>query len=129
MSVLSVDTPTRQRNGALHGGLVLAAVLAALDVITGILSFAGSFFAPPEIGAAMIVVGVATLVLVPYAWNGRRTPALVAVALRLLSSAAGLPAFFVPDVPTGGIVAAAVGILAAVLCAWLVALGLRKSRK
>jgi len=123
-----LDAPVAQRTGVLRRGLILAIVLAALDVVTGILAVFGSFFAPPEVGILIIALGVATLVVVPYAWNGRRSPALIAIVVRLLSAATALPAFFVPDVPAAGIVAAAVGILISVLCAYLIASGLRRER-
>jgi len=127
-STQHLDSPVAQRTRVLRRGLILAIVLAALDVVTGILAVFGSFFAPPEVGIVIIALGVATLVVVPYAWNGRRTPALIAIVVRLLSAATGLPAFFVPDVPAAGIVAAAVGILISVLCAYLIASGLRRER-
>lgn len=129
MSTLSIGAPLR-RIGILRGGLVLACVLAALDIATGVMALFGGFFAPPEVGIVMIVLGVATLVLVPLSWSGRhRWPAWTSVALRLLSSAAGLPAFFVAGAPTAGIVLASVGVLLAVLCAILVAYGFGGTRR
>jgi len=121
-----LHAPVTQRIRVLRRGLILAIILAALDVVTGILAVFGSFFAPPEVGILIIALGVLTLVVVPYAWNGRRTPALIAIVVRLLSAATGLPAFFVPDVPAAGVVAAAAGILISVLCAYLIASGLRR---
>lgn len=130
MSALPLDTPVHRRIGILRSGLVLAGVLAALDIVTGVMALFGGFFAPPEIGIVMIVLGVATLALVPLSWSGRRrSPAWIAVTLRLLSSAAGLPAFFVAGAPTSGILLAAVGILLAVLCAVLVAYGFGGNRR
>ncbi|CAN5590547.1 hypothetical protein [Microbacterium sp.] len=129
MSTLSVSTGTREHRGVLRAGLSLAALLALGDVVAGVAAVFGGFFAPPEVGAAMIVLGIGTLVLVPFSWaGGRRWPAWTAVALRLLSSATGLPAFFIPDAPASAIVVAAAGILLAVAVAVLVALGFAERR-
>lgn len=121
-------TPTRGRTVVLRIGLGLAAVIGALDVITGVQSIAGSFFAPPVIGIVMVGLGVLTLVMVPMAWGGRRRPAWAAVAARVLSAATALPAFFAPDVPAAGVVAASAGILLAAAVAGLVAFGLAGRR-
>lgn len=130
MSAFPLQASEHRRVSILHGGLVLTGALAAVDIVAGVLALFGGFFAPPEIGIVMIALGVATLVLAPFSWNGRRrSPAWIAVALRLLSSAAGVPAFFVAGAPAAGIISAAAGILLAVLCAVLVASGLGGSRR
>ncbi|MEW1979773.1 hypothetical protein AB0333_02430 [Citricoccus sp. NPDC079358] len=129
MSTLSIVSPL-PRIGVLRSGLVLASVLGALDIATGVMALFGGFFAPPEVGIVMIVLGVATVALMPFSWSGgHRWPAWTAVALRLLSSTAGLPAFFVVGAPVAGVVLAAVGILLAVLCAALVAYGFGGTRR
>jgi hypothetical protein len=129
MSTLSESTGAREHRGVLRAGLTLAALLGLGDLVAGIAAVSGGFFAPPEVGAAMIVLGIGTLALVPFSWAAsRRWPAWTAVALRLLSSATGLPAFFIPDVPAPAIVVAAAGILLAVAVAVLVALGFSERR-
>lgn len=124
----TAPAPPRGRMMLLRVGLGLAAVLGVLDVITGVQALAGAFFAPPEVGIAMIVLGTITLAAVPIAWTGRRWPAWVAVAARVLSAMTALPAFFVPDVPAAGVVAASIGILLTAAVALLVAFGLAGRR-
>lgn len=120
--------PPRHRVRLLRVGLVLAGLLGVGDVITGVQAVAGAFFAPPAVGIGMIVLGVLTVALVPVAWNGRRWPAWVAVAARVLSAVTALPAFFVPDVPAAGVIAASVGLLLSATVAVLVAFGLAGRR-
>ncbi len=124
----TVQAPPRGRTMLLRTGLGLAAALGVLDVITGVQAVAGVFFAPPEMGIAMIALGLITVVLVPMAWTGRRWPARAAVAARVLSAMTALPSFFVPGVPAAGTVAASVGILLAAAVALLVAFGMAGSR-
>ena len=117
-------TPHRGRTRSLRAGLILAALLGVGDVVTGVQAVTGEFFAPPEVGIGMIVLGVITVALVPVAWTGRRWAAWVAVAARVLSAMTALPAFFVPDVPAAGVIAASAGLLLTATVAVLVAFGL-----
>ena len=128
MTSTAAVSPPRNRVGLLRVGLGLAAVLGVLDVVTGVQAVSGEFFAPPAVGIGMIVLGLLTVAMVPMAWNGRRWPAWVAVAARVLSAMTALPAFFVPDVPAAGVVAASAGILVTGVVALLIALGLAGRR-
>lgn len=135
MTASSTDTdtdtaaaPPRSRVLLLRAGLILAALLGVGDVITGAQALAGKFFAPPAVGIGMIVLGVVTVALVPVAWQGRRWAAWVAVAARVLSAMTALPAFFVPDVPAAGVIAASIGLLLSAAVAVLVAFGLAGRR-
>lgn len=130
MSTIPLSTPVRRRTGTLRTGLVLGALLGVLDIVAGTLALTGGFFAPPDVGAVMIALGAATVALVPFAWSGRRRwAAWIVAASRLLSSAAGVPAFLVPGVPVSAIVSAAAGILVAVVVAVLIAFGVAGARR
>lgn len=126
MTTRTMAPRTRSRAALLRTGLVLAAVLGALDAITGVIAIAGSFFAPPAVGIAMLVLGIGTIALVPPAWMGRRWASWTIVAMRLLSACTALPAFFVPGVPVEAVLSAAVGIGIAVAVVVVILAGLAR---
>ncbi|CAN5314216.1 hypothetical protein BH10ACT7_BH10ACT7_14110 [soil metagenome] len=107
-------------------GLVIAGLLAVGDIVTGIQAFSGAEQALPlPVGVFVLVAGVTTLVLLPFAWIGRRWAVIVLVVVRGLSALTALPAFFVPGVPSFAIIAAAVGILVTAVAIVLVLVGLK----
>jgi len=75
------------------------------------------------IGAGL---GLISIVLVILAWPGRMAAAITLIVLRLLSALTAVPAFLVPDVPTGAKIAAGLGISLTVVGAALVLAGLRR---
>ncbi len=87
-------------------GLVLAGVLAAGDIVTSVPQFADD----PVIPAAVVLAGIITLAAVPFAWRGAARARLAVVVTRVLSALSAVPAFVVPDVPSGWIAAAVAGI-------------------
>jgi hypothetical protein len=109
-------------------GLILAAVLAAGDLITALSQFASSDAFGVAISAGILVAAIATLALVPLSWGGRRWSSITIVVLRLVSAVTALPAFFFPGVPTTFVVLAAVGLVLAVASAVLVLIGMRSRR-
>lgn len=113
----------RGRAAALRTGLVLAGVLGVLDIGAGVVQFSGAGLFPAAIAILIIALGIATVVLVPFAWRGRRAAAWTVAVLRLVSAMTGLPAFFVPGVPLPAIIAASTGIVLAVAVAVLIAVG------
>jgi hypothetical protein len=127
MSTPSVST-RRPRVGVLRTGLILAGLLGALDIAGGIMQLGGADLLPTAVAVLMIAFGVATLVLVPFAWRGSAWAGWTIVGVRILSAMTGLPAFFVPGVPAGAVVAASTGLLLAVMVATLIALGMESRR-
>ncbi len=96
-------------------GIVIAAVLALVDIVGGAVQLAPGSLPPPEVAVVAIVLGVGTAVLVPIAWRGSRWSIWLMVALRALSALTAVPAFFVPDVPTAAVLAAAATVLITVV--------------
>jgi hypothetical protein len=127
MSTPSVST-RRPRVGVLRTGLILAGLLGVLDIAGGIMQLGGGDVLPTAVAVLMIASGVATLVLVPFAWRGSAWAGWTIVGVRILSAMTGLPAFFVPGVPAGAVVAASTGLLLAVMVATLIALGMESRR-
>ena len=127
MSTPSVST-RRPRVGVLRTGLILAGLLGALDIAGGIMQLGGGDVLPTAVAVLTIAFGVAPLVLVPFAWRGSARAGWTIVAVRILSAMTGLPAFFVPGVPAGAVVAASTGLLLAAMVATLVALGTESRR-
>jgi hypothetical protein len=71
-------------------------------------------------------VGLIGIILVILAWPGRTPAAIALVVVRLLSALTAVPAFLVPGVPTGAMIAAGVSIGLTVVGAALVLAGLRR---
>jgi|GEM_PF-3255495 len=123
---ITTTTPTGSRSGLLRGGLVLATALAALDLAGGIATMANSDAFGLAVAVGMIALAVVTLVLVVLAWRGSRRAAAGAAVARVVASLAGIPAFLLPEAPAFLVVLAAAGIVLALVCAALVAAGLRR---
>ncbi|QEW03487.1 hypothetical protein [Microbacterium lushaniae] len=98
-----------------RAGIVIAAVLALVDIVGGVAQLAPGSLLPPEVAVVAIVLGVGTAVLVPIAWRGSRWSIWLMAALRALSALTAVPAFFVPDVPTAAVLAAAVTVVVTVV--------------
>lgn len=117
-------TTAPSRLGLLRCGLVLAALLSALDLAGGIATLANSDAVGVVVAGAMIALALLSLVLAALAWRGHRGAAVGVAVTRPVASLAGLPAFFAPDVPSFLVVLAAAGIVLAATCAALVLAGL-----
>jgi hypothetical protein len=107
-----------------RAGLIVLGLLSLVDL-------AGPLFTDgqhPPMAIALIGAGLGliSIVLVILAWRGRLAAAIALVVLRLLSALAAVPAFLVPDVPTGSMIAAGFGIGFTVVGAVLVFAGLRR---
>jgi hypothetical protein len=110
MSATTATTVRRRLPVAVRTGLVLAAVTGLADVV-----FNATMLSDGVTSIAGLVIGLLTLVAIPFAWRGSRGALIVVVVTRLLSGLSGLPAFFVDGVPAGGIIAAAVGLVLEVI--------------
>lgn len=110
MSAAAIGTPRRIW---LRVGLVVASAIAVIELVGTLVGLADSEGIGLAIGVVTAVLAVATLALAPLAWRGRRGPAIGVAATRVVASLAGLPAFFLPEVPPAGVIAAATGIVLA----------------
>lgn len=127
MSTHSVPV-RRPRTGVLRTGLVLAGLLGALDIAAGISQLSGVGLIPLAVAITMIVLGAATLAVIPFAWRGARWAGWTIAAMRVASALTGLPAFFVSGVPAAAVIAASTGIVLAVIVAALIGFGMEPRR-
>ena len=127
MSTHSVPV-RRPRTGVLRTGLLLAGLLGALDIAGGIAQLSSVGTLPLAVAVAMIVLGAATLALIPFAWRGARWAGWTIATMRAASALTGVPAFFVAGVPTAAVIAASTGIVLAVIVAALIAFGMESRR-
>lgn len=115
-------TTTTRSHIVIRVGLGLAAALAVMDIASTVPQFADE----PVVPTIGMLLGLATLVAVPFAWRGARWGRIVAATSRVLASLIGLPAFFVPGIPAEWVAMAAAGILLSVLAAVLILAGARR---
>ena len=107
-----------------RAGLIVLGLLSLVDL-------AGPLFTDgqhPPMAIALIGAGLGliSIILVILAWPGRVAAAITLVLVRLLSALTAVPAFLVPGVPTGPMIAAGLGIGLTVVGAALVLAGLRR---
>ncbi|MFI7068286.1 hypothetical protein ACIBL3_45385 [Kribbella sp. NPDC050124] len=93
-------------------GLVVLGLLSVADLLTPVLT--DGEHPPMEIAIGAAVVGLVSLVLVGFAWQGRRWALAPLITLRLASALLAVPAFFEADVPAVAVAAAGVGVAATV---------------
>jgi hypothetical protein len=93
-------------------GLVVLALVSAVDVLTPVMT--DGEHPPMEIAIGASVVGLVSLVLVGFAWRGKRWSLAPLITLRLASALLAVPAFFASDVPTAAVAAAGVGVAATI---------------
>lgn len=111
MSTVAFGAPRRTW---LRVGLVVASIVAAIELVGTLSGLADSDGIGLAVAVLTAALAVATLGLVPLAWRGRRGPALGVAGTRVVASLAGVPAFFIPEVPPAGVISAAAGIVLAV---------------
>ena len=130
----SVDTRGRARHPvALRFGLVLAALISILNAIPAV-SDIGLDGSPWDILVIFLaifctVIAILTVVLLPFAWNGRRRPAIWIAAMQLVAIVGLLPPFvlvFTDGLPLIAPMSAATTIVLEVLTAWLILHGMRE---
>ena len=103
------------RSRKMTAGLVLLAVLAALDIVG--VAGAGMDGAPP-LGVILVsaLLGIITLVGVRMDWTGAPRGMTIAIVSRILAAVLGLPVFFVDGTPAwakGAVAASLVASLGA----------------
>ena len=107
-----------------RAGLIVLGLLSLVD-LAGPLLTDGQH--PPMVIALIGAgLGLISIILVILAWRARVSAAIALVVVRLLSALGAVPAFLEPGVPTGGMIAAGVGIGLTVVGAALVLAGLRR---
>jgi hypothetical protein len=94
-------------------GLVLLGLLAVADLATPVMT--DGEHPPMSIAIGGAVVGLISLVLVGYAWRGKRWALAPLITLRLASALLAVPAFFATDVPAAAVAAAGVGVAATIV--------------
>jgi hypothetical protein len=94
-------------------GLVLLGLLALADLSTPLAT--DGEHPPMSIAIGSAVIGLISLVLVGFAWRGKRWTLAPLITLRLASALLAVPAFFASDVPAGAVIAAGIGVGATVV--------------
>ena len=101
-------------------GLVLGAVLSALQIITGVGLWRAEGF---SVGAAVLVaVPIVALVAIVFAWRGSFAARLVTIVVCLVPALTGLPVYFISDIPAEAVISVSIGIFWALLVAILLLL-------
>ncbi|NIK58261.1 hypothetical protein [Kribbella shirazensis] len=94
-------------------GLVLLGLLALGDLATPLVT--DGEHPPMSIAIGAAVIGLISVVLVVFAWRGKRWALAPLITLRLASALLAVPAFFESGVPTAAVLAAGVGVAATVV--------------
>ena len=95
-----------------RAGLVVLGLLSVADLFGPLLT--DGDHPPMEIAIGGSVVGLVSLVLLAFVWQGKRWALAPLITLRIASALLAVPAFFVADVPAGAVAAAGVGVAATV---------------
>lgn len=118
-----------RRPVALRAGLVLSVLLALGGTIPAVfdIGFDGTGWDAVVVVVAIVspLILVATLVLLPSAWRGRRTPALAIAALQIAAILPALPPYLhAPgQLPPEAAISATVGIVLNLFAVALIVLG------
>lgn len=108
-----------------RAGLLVLGVLSLIDVAGPLMTDGGK--PPMWIALVDAAIGLASLVCVWAVWRGERRAVLALVALRLVSAASAVPAFFVSGVPAP-LRALAAGIVLLTVAAVAMVVGARGDR-
>ncbi|MEV0287231.1 hypothetical protein AB0H36_24195 [Kribbella sp. NPDC050820] len=93
-------------------GLVVLGLLSVGDLLMPVLT--DGEHPPMVIAIGAAVVGLVSLVLIGFAWRGKRWSLAPLITLRLASALLAVPAFFESGVPAAAVAAAGVGVAATV---------------
>lgn len=133
LSVTSADQP--RRPVSLRVGLVMAALFSVLNAIPAVaeIGLDGTAWDVLVIFLAIFcpLSAIATLVLLPLAWRGRRWPAAWVAGIQVGSILALWPPFvlvFVDGLPMIAPISAGITYLLSLLAAWLILRGAQSSR-
>ena len=106
-------------------GLVLGAVLSALQIITGVGLWRAEGFSVSA--AVLVAVPIVALVAIVFAWRGSFAARLVTIVACLVPALTGLPVYFISDIPAEAVISVSIGIFWALLVAVLLLLPGRRS--
>ncbi|TCC55125.1 hypothetical protein E0H73_36655 [Kribbella pittospori] len=95
-------------SGTNKAGLVVLGLLSVVDLFTPLLT--DGEHPPMEIAVGAAVVGLVSLVMVGFAWQGQRWALAPLITLRIASALFAVPAFFASDVPAPAVAAAGIGV-------------------
>jgi hypothetical protein len=134
---MSTTTPVQvaRRPVILRIGLVLAALLAVGGTIPAVfdIGFDGTGWDVVVVLVAIIspLILVATVVLLPFAWRGRRAPSLTIIGLQLAAILPALPPYLhAPgELPPEAAISATIGIALNLVAVALIALGMQPRRQ
>lgn len=113
MTAALVSAPSRRFVVLRRVGVVLA-VLQAVLIAANVLSDFGTEGLALVVNVATVVCAVGVLATTVPAWLGIRPATVVAALAVVVLSLTGLPAFFLPGIPTAFVIVAAAGIVVAV---------------
>ena len=117
---------TRKASVLIRVGAVLAALLAVTDVVTAI-PYMGDPM-PVEIGVAIIVIAVLTVVGAVFAFLGRTWGVWLAAVTRFLSIAPMIPVFTEPGAPADAVLPVTIQLVVTVIVIVLLVVGLVRRR-
>jgi hypothetical protein len=107
-----------------RAGLIVLGLLSLVSLTTPLTT--DGQHPPMMIALIDAGVGLIGIILVILAWRGRMAAAIALIVVRLLAALTAVPAFLVPGVPTGPMIAAGVSIGLTLVGAALVLAGLRR---
>lgn len=107
--------------GMLRSGVLLAAALAALDVVGMIL--VGLQNAPMLVNILTIALVIATAIGCVWAWRGTAWGTWLAIVTRGLSALSLVPILALPDAPKGAIPLSVVGMVLAIVAIVMLIVG------
>ncbi|WP_020392306.1 hypothetical protein [Kribbella catacumbae] len=91
-----------------RAGLIVLGLLSLGDLAAPLLT--DGEHPPMEVALIGSALGLASLVLVGFAWRGARRAVVPLIVLRVLSALSAVPAFFAGDVPAAAVIAAALAV-------------------
>lgn len=93
-------------------GLIVLGLLSVVDLFGPLMT--DGEHPPMVIAVGGSVVGLVSLVLLAFAWQGKRWALAPLITLRIASALLAVPAFFVSDVPAAAVAGAGIGVAATV---------------
>jgi hypothetical protein len=93
-------------------GLIVLGLLSVVDLFGPVMT--DGEHPPMVIAVGGSVVGLVSLVLLAFAWQGKRWALAPLITLRIASALLAVPAFFVSDVPAAAVAGAGFGVAATV---------------
>lgn len=130
----TVPARTARRPAVLRAGLILAVLLSVGGTIPAIfdIGFDGTGWDVVVVLVAIVspLILVVTVVLVPFAWKGRRSPSLAIMALQAAAILPALPPYLhAPgELPPEAAISATIGIVLNLIAVVLIALGMQPRR-